>query len=128
MPKLTDAELVDPAAAPVKTPRSVRSKHRSAAPGKARRSARGGAGQRPAAGKATLASSGIRPDSKQSKVIGLLGRAQGASVAEMMKATGWQAHSVRGVMSGALKQKLGLSIVSEKTAAGERRSRIEGSR
>ncbi len=43
----------------------------------------------------------------------------------MTAATGWQAHSVRGAMSGALKKKLGLIIASEKTEAG-RVYRIEG--
>ena len=53
---------------------------------------------------------GVRSGSKQAKVIELLRRSQGASIEEMMKVTGWQAHSVRGVMSGALKRKLGLTI------------------
>jgi hypothetical protein len=61
-------------------------------------------------------------------VIGLLRRSKGASIQEIMKVTGWQAHSVRGVISGALKKKLGLAVVSEKTEAGERRYRIHGSR
>jgi len=63
---------------------------------------------------------GVRSGSKQAKVIDLLRRSQGASIEEMMKATGWQAHSVRGVMSGALKKKLGLTI----TSAKEKRGRI----
>ena len=43
----------------------------------------------------------------------------------MMKVTGWQAHSIRGVMSGALKKKLGLEIISEKSEkTGERRYHI----
>jgi hypothetical protein len=57
---------------------------------------------------------GGKKDSKQSVVIALLRRGQGASIEEMMEATGWQAHSVRGFMSGALKKRLGLQLVSEK--------------
>ena len=68
----------------------------------------------------------MRSDSKQAKVIGLLRRPQGASIEEMMKVTGWQAHSVRGVMSGALKKKLGLTIASAKEKRG-RVYRIVGS-
>ena len=51
-------------------------------------------------------------------LIALLRRAEGARIDEMMEATGWQQHSVRGAMAGALKKKLGLSIASEKTEAG----------
>ena len=59
--------------------------------------------------------------SKQDAVIALLRRQKGASVPEMMSATNWQAHSVRGFMSGALKKRLGIDVVSEKAEAGERR-------
>jgi len=48
----------------------------------------------------------------------LLLRPEGASVEDMMAATGWQTHSVRGALSGGLKKKLGLIIESEKTATG----------
>ena len=57
-------------------------------------------------------------------MIGLLPRPEGASVEEMAKATGWQSHSVRGVMSGALKKKLGLTIASEKVEGRGRIYRI----
>jgi len=57
-------------------------------------------------------------ESKQTKLIALLERPEGASIAELMKATGWQAHSVRGVMSGALKKRLGLTITSENGDGG----------
>lgn len=61
-------------------------------------------------------------DTKQDAVIALLRRQQGASIEEMMAATDWQAHSVRGFMSGALKNRLGLAVVSEKDEkTGERR-------
>jgi hypothetical protein len=72
--------------------------------------------------RARVAASGDRKESKQDAVIALLRLANGASIDEMMEATGWQAHSVRGFMSGALKKRLGLELVSEKDKAiGERR-------
>lgn len=65
---------------------------------------------------------GDRKESKQATVIALLRRANGASVEEMMAATDWQAHSVRGFLSGALKRRLQLEVVSEKDPkTGERR-------
>lgn len=75
---------------------------------------------------AAAPSATARPDTKLAKVIGLLRRSKGASITEMMTVTGWQAHSVRGAISGALKKKLGLAVISEKTEAGERRYRIDG--
>lgn len=65
-----------------------------------------------------------RPGTKQAKLIERLRQAHGASIADLVKVTGWRAHSVRGVMSGVLKKKLGLSISSEKDASGERRYRL----
>lgn len=59
-------------------------------------------------------------------VIELLRRPQGASVEAMMKATGWQAHSVRGAMSGAIKKERGLAVTSEKTDAGRIYRIVEG--
>lgn len=51
--------------------------------------------------------------SKQARVIALLRRGDGATTAELMAATGWLAHSVRGVISGVLKRKLGLAVQSQ---------------
>jgi hypothetical protein len=65
-----------------------------------------------------------RTGSKQDQLIGLLRRSEGATVEEMAQATGWQSHSVRGVMSGALKKKLGLAIASEKVEGRGRTYRI----
>ena len=64
-----------------------------------------------------------RQPSKLDRLVELLKRPEGATVAEMMTAVGWQAHSVRGAMAGALKRR-GLKILSEKVD-GERRYRIE---
>ncbi|MCS5603722.1 MAG: DUF3489 domain-containing protein [Paracoccus sp.] len=55
-----------------------------------------------------------RAGTKQAEIIALLQRSEGASIAEIVAATGWLAHSVRGMISGALKKKLGLPITSEK--------------
>jgi Protein of unknown function (DUF3489) len=55
---------------------------------------------------------------KQAKVIGLLQRPEGATIEQMAAAMGWQRHTVRGLISGALKKKLGLVVVSEKTDRG----------
>ena len=48
-------------------------------------------------------------------LVGLLLRPEGARIDELMAATGWQAHSVRGALSGAIKKNLALSVISEKT-------------
>jgi hypothetical protein len=63
--------------------------------------------------------------SKQDDVIAMLRRPQGATVDEVASATGWQRHTVRGVFSGTLKKKLGLTIASAKEERG-RVYRIDG--
>lgn len=64
-----------------------------------------------------------RDGSKAAKIIGLLKRPEGATLAEIMKATNWQAHSVRGFLSTTSK-KHGLKIKSTRTGAGERTYKI----
>lgn len=61
-----------------------------------------------------------RPPSRLDQLEQLLRRKNGASIAEMTAATGWQQHSVRGAMAGALRKKRGLTITSQKLD-GERR-------
>jgi len=64
---------------------------------------------------------GPRAGSKAAKVLSLLKRPQGASLKDLLKATGWQPHSVRGFLSGTVAGKLGLKLLSSKTESGERR-------
>lgn len=66
-------------------------------------------------------------DSKQSRLIAMLRAASGATIAQMIALTGWQAHTIRGAISGALRKKLGLNVVSERPNDSERRYRIVGS-
>jgi hypothetical protein len=65
-----------------------------------------------------VGSAGMRAGSKQAKVVAMLRRPEGATIGEMATAMGWQRHTVRGLISGALKKKLGLEIVSEQDERG----------
>ena len=56
----------------------------------------------------------IRAGTKQAQIIALLQRPEGASIAEIVAATSWQAHTARGAIFGALKKKLGLPTAAEK--------------
>lgn len=65
--------------------------------------------------------------SKTDIILGLLRRKSGASIEEMGKATGWQAHSVRGFLSGTVRKKLALALADEKPEGGVRRYFIRAS-
>ena len=67
-----------------------------------------------------------REGTKKEKVLALLRRSQGATLAEMMKITGWQSHSVRGFLSGALRKQMGLRVKSGKRDNGERVYSVRG--
>jgi len=65
-----------------------------------------------------------RDGTKQAQVVGMLRRPKGATIAQIVAATEWQVHTVRGFFAGALKKKLGLTVTSEKVESGERVYRI----
>ena len=76
---------------------------------------------------ATAAPSGkTREGTKQAQLVAMLGRAEGATIAEIVAATGWQPHTVRGAFAGALKKRLGLTVASEKVEGRGRVYRIDG--
>jgi hypothetical protein len=66
-----------------------------------------------------------RANSKQARVLALLRGPSGASIASVVRCTGWQPHTVRGFLAAVVRKKLGLRLESEKTD-GERVYRIVG--
>ena len=86
------------------------------------RTAKRGSAKEPAA---NVPPNPFRSGTKGATITALLTRPDGASLAEMIEATGWQAHSVRGFLSGALGRKHGLTVTSA-TEDGVRRYRLEG--
>jgi len=126
---MTNAETNDTAAtvaaqgatvAPEK-PRSKKvAKPRNSAP-KSQKKATGAKGRKAKDGK--KAARGGRTQSKGARILEMIGRAKGATLAEIMAAAGWQAHSVRGFISTAGK-KHGVKIESRKNESGERAYRI----
>jgi hypothetical protein len=69
-----------------------------------------------AGGKTGLAHDGTQA----AKILDLMKRPEGVSMKELLKATGWQPHSVRGFLSGAIRKKMGMTVTSTKAEDGER--------
>ncbi len=65
-----------------------------------------------------------RENSKEAQLIGMLRRPEGATIAQIMTQMAWMAHTVRGVLAGALKKRRGLNVISEKPQGGERVYRL----
>jgi hypothetical protein len=66
----------------------------------------------------------VRPGTKLAALVVALRRPQGATNLQLMLATGWQPHSVRGAISGLLRKRLGFNVVLTRNALGERVYRI----
>ena len=83
--------------------------------------AKAGKKARPAkkAAKGAKKGGSARDGSKAAKILDLLKRPGGATAKELMKATGWQPHSVRGFLSGTVGKKMGLTVTSAKGEDGE---------
>lgn len=66
-----------------------------------------------------------RAGTKQARLVEMLSAPDGVTIAEISEATGWQAHTVRGTISGTLRKKLGLTVVFERTADRGRVYRLQ---
>jgi hypothetical protein len=99
------------------------------APGKGKSGKKAKAGKKTPKGakkaKSAAKSSGARDGSKAAKILDLLKRPGGTTMKELMKATGWQPHSVRGFLSGTVGKKMGLKVASAKSEDGERSYSIQ---
>ena len=114
MSNVIDAEKTPAAEAPRETEPKAKKPAKAAKQAKsAKRAKKAKPGKKPAA------KSGADRTNKKAEVIAMMKRAKGATLAEIMKSTGWQAHTVRGFVS-ILGSKGGEKVESSKNAAGDR--------
>jgi hypothetical protein len=104
-------------AAPEKAPAKKGATRKPGAPKGQKTAKAGKKAAKPARSKETTEP---RAESKGAKILALLRRPKGATLTELGKATGWQNHSIRGFLSGAVGKKMGLSVESAKREDGER--------
>ena len=71
-----------------------------------------------------VAATAVRAGSKSAMLLTLLRAKRGATIADMMQTTGWQAHSVRGFLAGAARKRHGLTVTSECPKGEKRRYRV----
>ena len=105
-------------------------KHAATAPAKSAKT-KSGAKSRPAPSEIRSGSRDEQHEervTKHDRVLELLSQRNGASIPEMMRATGWQQHSVRGFLAGTVKKKLGFTLTSSKTEGELRLYRIDTKR
>ena len=127
----TEAAAVAVAAAeePKASKKATRSARKpSVAPGKGKSGKKAskaeGRAKKPKAAKSAKRTDGAREGSKAAKILDLLKRPGGVTLAELMKATSWQAHSVRGFLSGTVGKRLGIKVVSAKEEDGKRTYKV----
>lgn len=92
--------------------------------GKTSKSKTGGKQSRPAKPPLVKEAPRHRDDLKQQAVLDLLRQPEGTTIPAIMTTTGWQQHSVHGFLSGVIRKKLGLNLISEKKTDGGRTYRI----
>ena len=102
----------------------VAAKHGHVAPKRAKSAKKAHPGKKTSTGAKTAGAA--RDGSKAAKVLDLLKRPDGVTLKDLTKATGWQAHSVRGFLSGAVRKKMGLTVTSTKGEDGERTYSVKG--
>lgn len=111
--------LAPAAEAPKATQKATAAKRaRTGAPKKAKAGKKASPAKK--APKSAARAKGAKDGSKAGKVLDLLKRPDGATAKELMKATGWQPHSIRGFLSGTVSKKMGLAVTSTKGEDGER--------
>ena len=84
------------------------------------------AGRRVAKAKQAPLAPELVSSTKQGSLLALLRRSDGATLPELMTIAGWQAHSVRGFLSGTVRKRMGLRVNSERSADGVRRYSVAG--